>query len=477
MKKKKTFENIFYNGFTQLLAIIVPLVTAPYVARVLTSEYLGVYTYIDSVSQIIFVIGSIGLSSYAVREIAYAGDNIKERSRIFFEIILLRIVLLIISLCSYYFIMRNTEYEYYTKYQIIWFVGCFLDVVWLFNGLEDFKTVAIRSTIVKIANIILIFAFIKTPNDLVKYFLIMGGCQLLGTLICYKNLKNVITFINFTNLNIIRHLKPTIMVALPQIVTLIYYQMDKVMLEKILKNMSLIAFYDQADKIVKLPVTAITAVSSVMLPISSKFYAKNDNNGLAHSIQVSIDTSLMLLLPMTLGLISIAYTFVPWFYGKGYQLVAPIIISLCPIIIARGLSSISNTQYLVPTKKTIYLTISSVFSAIINVIVNLIAIPLFGVYGAVLGTIIAEFSVTLIQYYYMKKYIMLSGITKKCIWYAILSLPFFIMSCILGKILGPHLYTTAIQIICSIIIYLVTLICLKDEKAMYLIQILKGRKD
>lgn len=460
---KKTISNIFYNCCTQLLAIIVPLITSPYISRVLQPDRLGVYTYIDSVSQIVLVIGSIGLSNYAIREISYVKDNRRERSIIFFEILILRIILLVVSYIAYCLFMKNTQYKMFSIYQLIWFFGSFLDIAWLFNGVEDFKTIVLRTFFVKVINVILIFIFIKTRDDLLLYIIIMGICQVINSLLCYGNIKKLIMLPDFKDLHIIRHIKPTLKIALPQIVTLIYYQMDKVMLEFLLKDTATIAYYDQADKIVKIPVTAITAVSTVMLPKSSKYYIDDDKRGLEKSIQMTIDFSILLIMPMCFGLMSISYGFVPWFYGSDYLMVAPIIIALCPVIIARGLSSISNTQYLVPTKNTKYLTLSSVFSAFANVVINYLTIPLFGVYGAVLGTIVAEYSVTAIQFYYMMKNIKIHNLFRNVIKYSFYGLIISVVSLYIWILMGTHIYTTILQIVVACLLYLVMLAITKDK--------------
>lgn len=468
---KKTITNIFYSCTTQLLAIIVPLITSPYISRVLLPNNLGVYTYIDSVSQIVLVLGLIGLSNYAIREVAYVKNDKEKRSVIFFEILILRTLMLIVSYVFYYFFMKGTRYEVYSLYQLLWFVGSFLDIIWLFNGLEDFKTVVIRNLIVKVLNVILIFALVKTQDDLVKYILLIGGCQVFATLLCYKNIKQIIMFPNARDLHPFRHFIPTLKIALPQAVILIYYQMDKVMLEYLLQDPAILAYYDLADKIVKIPVTVITSVSAVMLPRSSKYFIDSDKSALTKSIQLTVDFSILLIIPMCLGLMSIAQGFVPWFYGKDYLQVSSIIISLCPVIIARGLSSISSTQYLVPTKNTRYLTISSVFSAVINVIINYITIPIIGVYGAVLGTIVAEFSVTIIQFYYMMKDIRIIRIVRNVFKYLVYSMISCLSAYLIWMLLGTHIYTTLLQIALAMVVYCLLLLVTKDRLVFSVINI------
>ena len=162
---KKTISNIFYNCASQLLAIIVPLITSPYISRVLLPTNLGIYSYIDSVAQIFAVIGALGLTNYGIREIAYVKDDKEKRSQIFFEVMILKIILLIVTFILYYMFFIGTQYEKYSMYQLIWFIGSFLDVIWFYNGLEDFKTVVLRTCIIKTFNVLLVFLLVKSPQD------------------------------------------------------------------------------------------------------------------------------------------------------------------------------------------------------------------------------------------------------------------------------------------------------------------------
>ncbi|SEI97427.1 Membrane protein involved in the export of O-antigen and teichoic acid [Kandleria vitulina] len=469
---KKTISNIFYSCAAQLMTVIVPLVTSPYISRVLRPYNLGIYGYISSVSEILSVVGSIGLTNYAIREIAYVKDDKEKRSKIFFEIIILRTILFFVVACFYALFMNNKVYSTFTIYQLIWFAGYFLDVIWFFNGIEDFKSVVVRTVLIKSLSIASIFLFVKTQNDLWKYITLMGLCQLLGVIWCYPKLAKLLVTPNLKNLCLTRHLSPTLKIALPQIVTMVYFQMDKIMLENLTSNLSLIAFYDQADKLNKVPVTIISAVSLVMLPKNSTYVSNEDYKGLNNSISLAVKYTLLLTLPMTLGIITISTGFVPWFYGKGYDMVAPIMITLSPIIIARGLSSISANQYLIPTQNTRYLTVSSIFSAIINVIINYLTIPVMGVYGAVVGTLVAEYSVTLIQYYYMLKNIKINGIIKLGFKYFIFSVIAMIPGVILYKMLGSHIYLTVLQVFFAAVIYLGLLLISNDES----LNIIRKRK-
>jgi len=460
---KQTLENIFYSCASQLLSLLVPLLTAPYISRILGSQNLGIFSYVESVSQIVIVVGLIGLGNYSIREIAYVKDDKKLRSTIFFELVLLRILLVVITSLTFIFLLKGTEFEYYAYYQLIFIMGSFLDITWFFSGIEDFKTVVLSKIVVKTASIVAIFWFIKSADDLTLYFIIMGISQLTAVIVCYPRIRKFLSFPDIKSLNIVRHIMPTLSVALPQIVILIYYQMDKVMLQYFTRDNAVIALYDQADKIVKVPVTIITAISAVMFPKTSSFFNNKEFEKMEENILLTIKYGIMLIIPMTLGLASIAQGFISWFLGTGFEEVGTIIMALSPVIIARGLSTISSNQYLVSTKNTKVLTMSSVVSAILSVILNVLLIPLLGVYGAVIGTVIAEFSVAFIQYRFMSRDIKYNGLILLAIKYTIFSSLSIFVSKIFGRAFSNSITGTLIEICITVIVYLFLLLISKDD--------------
>jgi len=165
-------KNYIYNSVYQILLIVIPIITIPYIARTLGAESVGINGYITSVSTIFIYIGMLGLDKYASREIAYNRENEKELNRVFSQLLILRIIMLILIIGIYLLFSFHSEYKTYMLIQTIYIVGYLLDISWLYNGLEEFKTTALRSIIVKLINILCIFIFIKTPSDLWKYITI-----------------------------------------------------------------------------------------------------------------------------------------------------------------------------------------------------------------------------------------------------------------------------------------------------------------
>ena len=175
MAKKSVKKNYIYNLMYQILVMIIPLITTPYLSRVLGAENIGIYGYTLSITTYFILFGSLGVSMYGQREIAYLQDNKKERTKTFFEILLMKTLTLGLSLVLFYLCFcRNGEYHLYYQILILEMVANMIDISWLFQGLEEFKKTVIRNTIVKLISVICIFLLVKTKSDLNKYFILYG---------------------------------------------------------------------------------------------------------------------------------------------------------------------------------------------------------------------------------------------------------------------------------------------------------------
>lgn len=461
---KKTFSNIFFNTTYQIFLVIVPIITAPYLSRVLGANNMGKYSFVETIINLFTTVGLIGLYDYGTREIAYVRDKSKkEISKTFFEITLTRAILLVFSLTIYWIYIAHSPYRFYFMCAMIWLIANFLDPTWFFNGMEKFKLITIRNFIIKLTMIVLIFVMVKGKNDLYKYFYIIGIGQMISILLLVPNLKRYIGFYKFKDFNIIKHLKPTIKVFLPQIAALVYTQLDKVMIEALTPNIANVTFYDNAEKIVKVPLAVITSINLVLMPNNANLFIKGKLEEVKKIINNTIQVVLMITLPMTFGLASIGFTLIPWYLGAEFVEVGYIIVWLTPIIVALALSGISANQYFIATNKTHYLTKSYVYAAVLNVIVNYLFIPRMGCYGAALGTVTAEMVSVVIQYYYMSKDINIISSFKSVVKYLISSVIMCIISVFIGKTLGYKVSTTMIQIAVSVLIYCIALIVSKDK--------------
>ena len=464
MKKNSVKSNYIYNLLYQILTIIIPLITTPYLSRVLGAENIGIYSFTISITTYFILFGSLGVAIYGQREIAYVQNDIRKRSKIFFEITFMRCITLGVSLFIFYitFCLKG-QYSIYYKILILEIIANAIDISWYFQGLEEFKKTVIRNIIVKLISVICIFLFVKESVDLNNYFIIYVLSTLLGNLSLWMYLPKFVQKVKIKELNLFRHVKPTIMLFIPQVATQIYTVLDKTMIGVIVSNKAEVGYYEQAQKIVKLLMTLATSLGTVMMPRIAATFASGNHEKVREYMNKSFHFILLLAFPLMFGIISVSSSFVPIFYGKGYDKVIPLLCVISPIIVLIGLSNITGTQYLLPTKKQNQYTLSVVVGAIVNFILNLILIKYFASIGASIATVIAELAVTSIQFILVRKEIKFIDVIKLSYKYVIGSLIMFMCSMIVGYFIKDNLVSIILQVIVSFFVYFLVLYILKDK--------------
>lgn len=478
MSQKSISKNYFYNLFYQILVIVMPLITTPYLSRVLGAEAIGIYSYTLSIATYFILLGTLGVSMYGQREIAYVQDDVKKRSITFWEILLLKVTTMAISITIFWFTYASGEqYRIYYRILIIELISQCIDISWFFQGLEEFKKTVVRNSIVKLVFAICIFVFVKSPADLAKYIFIITGANLLGNLSLWLYLPKYIKKVNIKELKVFKHLKPTILLFIPQIAVQIYTVLDKTMLGEMIQNKSEVGFYEQAQKVVKLLLTIVTSLGTVMVPRMANTFAKGDNEQLKNYMYKSFQFVYTLAFPIMAGLLLVSKEFVPIFFGQGYDKVILLINVIIPIVLFIGLSSIIGTQFLLPTKRQKEFTISVVAGAVINFILNLIVIKKFESLGASITTVIAEFCVTAVQFYFIRNEIEIKKVIKLGANNFIASVLMLIVVYATSKIVPLQGYAMLVlKIIEGILVYGIALIILKDSFTNYIFDTVKDKK-
>lgn len=473
---KKVIKNYLYNLGYQILIIILPLITTPYVSRVLGAKGIGTYGYTNSITQYFILFGCIGLNLYGQREIAYYQKDIEKRSKIFFELLLLRIITVSISIVLYYFTFcQNATYGYIFSIQIIDVIASMFDISWLYQGMEDFKKIVVRNTLVKICGLIIIFMFVKSPADLSIYVLSYSATLLLGNLSMWMYLPKFVKRVNFQKLNILRHIRPTIVLFLPQIATSIYTSLDKTMIGALTGNTAEVGYYEQSQKIIKMAMTLATSLGTVMLPRVANMYKEGKFKEVKESMYSSFQFISFLVFPLCFGLIGISKGFVPWFFGDGYGKVVYNMMIISPIIFIIGYSNVIGTQFLLPTGRQKQYTLSVCTGTLVNLVFNLLLIPHFLSYGAAIATVIAEISVTLVQIIATKNIFPYKYILKLIYKYIIASLAMMFIVIMLSKILSTKIISTILEIVIGSSVYFLFLILLKDKSIILFINKIKNK--
>ncbi len=403
MSKKSITKNYIYNMVYQVLILILPLITTPYLSRVLGAEGIGIYGYTYSIVTYFILFGSLGVALYGQREIAYAGENVTARKKVFIEIIIFRFISVFISLLFYIFIFVNgAKYQIYYRILILELLAAAFDVSWFFQGIEEFKRTVTRNVLVRICSVSLVFLLVKAREDLAKFTLIYSIADLVGNISLWFYLPKYFRGIKVKNINVFKHLPEILLLFIPQIANQIYKILDTTMIGKIVENKIETGYYEQAQKVIRLLLTIVTSLGVVMVPRMASTYASGDKVKIINYLKMSFRFVFFLAFPIMFGIISISSSFVPVFFGKGYDKVIILINIISPIIILMGVGNVLGTQYLLPTKKQREYTVSVTIGVIVNFILNYILIHLFQSIGASIATVISELVIVAIQYRYIR---------------------------------------------------------------------------
>ena len=422
---KEVKINFIYNIIYQILVLILPLITVPYVSRVIGADGIGQYSYTYSIMYYFMIFAMLGLNNYGNRTIAKNRDNIEIMSKKFKEIYLLQFITsaTMIMIYALYVTFFCTEYKVLAYIQIIYLFSCLFDINWFFFGIEKFKITVTRNLIIKLISLILIFMFVKSSDDIWIYTLILSGATLVSQLLLWPFVHKYIINIKIELSDVIKHFIPCLKLFLPVIAVTIYKVMDKTMIGSF-TNVSEVGYYESAEKIINVPIAIISALGTVMLPRMSNIYSKNNNEKGKEVIEKSINLMMFLSFAMVAGIIAISKDFTLIFFGESFIKTGTIIIYLSITLIFLSWGNVIRTQYLIPKEKDKEYIISAFLGALVNFILNIILIPKYKAIGACYGTIAAEFIVMFYQTNTIKKELPIKKFIKNII-------PFFIKALIM----------------------------------------------
>lgn len=459
----RVVKNYLYNLTYQIFILIVPLATIPYISRVLGPKYVGINTLTYSVVQYFVLFAALGLAMYGQREIAYRRSDKEEMSRAFWEIELLSILTTAVTLVAYgIFLSFSKQYTMYYLCQSFFILACAADVSWFFIGLELFKITVLRNFVVKIASIICIFTLVKNESDLYIYIFIVSLAQLIGNLSLWPYLTKYIQLVKIRDLHIFQHFSPTFALFIPQVAINVYVYLNKIMLAKI-SSVESAAFFDDSDKIVRIALTVISALSTVMFPRIADAFSKGKYDEISSYVEKSFQISLALAFPMMAGLIAIAPVFVPWFFGNEFLAVIPVMMVEAIAIIPITCSQLMGMQYLVPTKLTKIYTKAIVIGAIINFVINIPLIFLWNAVGTAVATVFSEFFIAIFEFYYVFKKIKPSRAFEGILKLIVASLIMFVIVKVLTMLLPTNIITVFMEVLIGMVCYIAMLYFFKFQ--------------
>lgn len=461
---KSISKNYIYNVSYQLLLLITPFITTPYLSRVLEPAGIGTYSYTYSIVSYFILLASLGVADYAQREIAYQQDDPHLQSRTFYEVNLIRFLLVGLSLCVYYFVVSSFAGEHLIYwYQALNIIAVLFDISWFFQGLEEFGKIVLRNFVIKFASIVLIFVLIHQPDDLNKYVCLIGMMNVLSGLSIWLYLPKYLVAVPRREINPFRNFSIIIQMFLPQIAIQIYTVLDKTMIGVMTGSPLENGYYEQAEKVVKMSLTIVTSLGTVMLPRIAYAYAHKDYETIRTSMMRSYRFVWFLTVPMFCGFIAVSNNFVPWFFGPGYNKVVPLMQILSGLVIAIGLSNVTGIQYMLPTNQQNKLTLTVVCGAVVNFALNLFLIPMMQSIGAAIASLIAEITVTAVQFYVVSNVFSITEIGRLSIKYLFSGLIMLAVTYPLSIYLTPGVVHTFITIAAGCLIYAGILLLAKDS--------------
>ncbi|MFR5266939.1 oligosaccharide flippase family protein [Clostridium sp.] len=448
-------KNIFYNIVYQTIIIILPLITFPYISRVVGVKGIGIYSYSYSIVSYFMLLVMLGVTNYGNRNIATVKDNKDKLSNTFWDIYLIQLIsgTIMIILYIIYIIFFLKDNQNIAWVQGIYLLAAIFDINWLFFGMEKFKITVSRNVIIKILSVICIFIFVKEKSDIIIYTFIMASSHFLSNFILWFFLKKYIYSIKINIKRTRKHIKPNLILFIPVIAVSIYKIMDKVMLGQ-MTNMIQVGYYENTEKIINIPMGIITAIGTVMLPRMSNLISKGNIKKSEMYIEKSIQFVMFMSCAITFGLMAIGPEFILIFFGEEFSYCGTLIIYLAPTVIFISWANVIRTQYLIPNKKdNIY--IKSVFlGAIVNLTINITLIPKYKSLGAIIGTIIAELSVMLYQTIYVKNELAINKYIKKSIIFLVSGIVMYVSIININYKFSSTIVSLIFKIILGAIIYL-----------------------
>lgn len=451
---KSVSRNYFYNVGYQLLALMTPLITTPYLARVLGADGVGTYSYTMSLTTYFVLFASLGAGEYGTRAVAYCQTDVHRRSRIFFEVWALRVVLTAVSLCMYAaFFLHDGGWSKLYLVQSLHVLAVAADVTWFFQGLEDFGRIVFRNSLMRIIQVGLVFLCVRQAEDLVVYAALVGGVTLASGFLLWGYLPRRLVWVSWREWRPFRDFGTVVQLFLPQAAISIYVVLDKTMLGMLGGSMTESGWYSQADKMVHLSITVLTAMGTVMAPRIAAAFAAGEEQAVRTGIMRSYRLVWFLGLPMMFGWMAIAGNVTPWFLGTGYEGVPLLLWLMAGLVVLIGLSNVTGVQYLVPTGGQNLLTLTVTVGALVNFGLNSWLIPVWGAKGAALATLISETVVTGTQLFVVRNIFSIGAIWQSSVVYWQSSLIMFFLTVGLGYYLPATMYSTACMIFIGAGIY------------------------
>ena len=459
-------KNYLYTTSYQILLIIIPFITVPYLSRIIGPSGVGVYSYSYSIATYFVLFAKLGLNNYGVRSIAKVKDDDNDLKRAFSSIYYSQIISSIVLILAYigYLFLFEPENKEIAFILVIYVFSVVLDIDWFYFGIENVKSLMIRNVVIKVITTASIFIFVKHRDDLWLYALIISLGTLVSNSVLWINSKFYLKFEKVKINEIIIHFIPSLKLFIPILAMSVYRTMDKIMVGQ-LSSMEQVGYYENAEKVIYMLMGFISSLGRVTMPRMTNLLVKGNKEELLQYLNKSMTFIIIMTSALSFGVAAVSKEFTFVFFGDAFMESASLMHYLAITILIVGWANVLRTQYLIPLMKDNIYIFSIALGALLNIIVNLFLIRYLGAMGAVIGTIVAELVVAILQTLYLSKELNIIQMIKSNFKYVVLGLIMYIVVRLIGSMLEPSITTLLIQICCGGGIYLL-LIYILDRKTL-----------
>ena len=465
---KSIKRNYIYNLSYQLLLMITPLLTTPYLSRILGPDGIGKVSFANSFVAYFSLFAVFGITLYGQRQISYVQDDKAQRTNVFWEIKVFEIASSLFALIIYLLFAFSQSETDRLLYLVLAFniAAITFDITWFFQGMEEFGKIVFRNFVLKILNIAFIFTFITSHEDFVLYAFGLAFFTFIGNVSLWLYLPNYVGKPDFKTIKVLRNFKIILSLFIPTIAIQIYTVLDKTMIGLITKDVFENGYYEQSITVSRMVLTFVTSLGAVMIPRIGYHFGKGELEVVQTYMYKGFQFVWFLGIPLCFGLIGIAPNFVPWFFGPGFLKVVPLISILSFLILAIGINNVTGMQYLIPTGRQNTFTLTVLIGAAVNFILNCWLIYYYKSIGAAIASVIAETVIALVQLYIVRKELSVSNIFFSCRHYLFSGSVMFLLLQYMGKMLTPSIIHTFSMIISGVVTYVACLLILKDDFLM-----------
>jgi O-antigen/teichoic acid export membrane protein len=435
--------------------MILPLVTAPYIARVIGSEGIGIHTFYRSIASYFVLFAMLGMNNYGNRTIASIRDDTEKRNKMFSSMFSFQLIMSLVATVGYFiFVQFVAESNYFIAMLfIIYVLSAALDINWFFFGLEEFKMVVNRKIMFKIISVACIFLLVKTPEDLWIYSLIMCLELFFGQAIMWIFLRKHVSFVKPTIKEIFSHFRYTIILFVPSIVTFLYRELSKILLG-FLGTMEDVGLFEYSEKVIMMCLGLISALGTVMLPKMAYSKAQNDYVTMKKYIIDSMQFAMILAFAIAFGYAAIAPEFSVVFFGDDFSSSSILMIGLSISVPFIAWANVIRMQYLIPNAlDSVYLK-STIVGVIINISLNFILIPKMGALGAVIAAVTTEISVALTQTLLIKHSLDIKQYVLNAVPYAVIGIVMYFCVRLIASIFGSTIKGLILELVVGGFVYL-----------------------